>query len=97
MRRSPSSFSPSLSSHSSSSESDVRDQETKRFNIVSNEDQFKRDVPSELESYANTQFQKYIPEMQSGASRKMQVFTVQSVKYILFQITWTKSKKCTNF
>ena len=45
-----------------SSESEEEDQETKRFHIVSNEDQFKWDLPSELASYANTQFEKYIPE-----------------------------------
>ena len=61
-RRSPSSSSSSSSSHSSSSESEEEDQETKRFHIVSNEDQFKWDLPSELASYANTQFEKYIPE-----------------------------------
>ena len=61
-RRSPSSSSSSSSSHSSSSESEEQDQETKRFHIVSNEDQFKWDLPSELASYANTQFEKCIPE-----------------------------------
>ena len=61
-RRSPSSSSSSSSSHSSSSESEEQDQETKRFHIVSNEDQFKWDLPSELTSYANTQFEKCIPE-----------------------------------
>ena len=45
-----------------SSESEEEDQETKRFHIVSNEDQFKWDLPSELASYAKTQFEKYIPE-----------------------------------
>ena len=52
----------SPSSSSLSSESEEEDQETKRFHIVSNEDQFKWDLPSELASYANTQFEKYIPE-----------------------------------
>ena len=61
-RKFPSSSSSSSPSHSSSSESEEEDQETKRFHIVSNEDQFKWDVPSELASYANTQFEKYIPE-----------------------------------
>ena len=61
-RRSPSSSSSSSSSHSSSSESEEEDQETTRFHIVSNEDQFKWDLPSELASYANTQFEKYILE-----------------------------------
>ena len=61
-RRSPSSSSSSSSSHSSSSESEEEDQETKRFHIVSNEDQFKWDLPPELGSYANTQFEKYIAE-----------------------------------
>ena len=61
-RRSPSSSSSSSSSHSSSSESEEEDQETKRFHISSNEDQFKWDFPSELASYANTQFEKYISE-----------------------------------
>ena len=51
-----------MSSHSSNSESEEEDQETKRFHIVSNEDQFKWDLTSELTSYANTQFEKYIPE-----------------------------------
>ena len=60
-RRSPSSSSSSSSSHSSSSDSEKENQETKRFHIVSNEDQFKWDLPSELASYANTQFEKYIP------------------------------------
>ena len=60
-RRSPSSSSSSAS-HSSSSESEGEDQETKRFHIVSNEDQFKWDPPSELASYTNTQFEKYILE-----------------------------------
>ena len=59
--RSPSSSSSSSSSHFSSSESVEEDQETKRFHIVSNEDQFKWGLPSELASYANTQFEKYIP------------------------------------
>ena len=58
----PSSSLFSLSSHSSSSESEDEDQENKRFHIVSNEDQFKWDLPSELASYANTQFKNYIPE-----------------------------------
>ena len=58
-RRSPSSSSSSAS-HSSSSESEGEDQETKRFHIVSNEDQFKWDPPSELASCTNTQFEKYI-------------------------------------
>ena len=61
-RRSPSLSSSSSSSHSSSSEIAEEDQETKRFDVVSNEDQFKWDLPSELASYANTQFEKYIPE-----------------------------------
>ena len=61
-RRFPSPSSSSSSSHSSSSESEEEDQETTRFHIVSNEDQFKWDLPSELASYANTQFDKYIPE-----------------------------------
>ena len=61
-RRSPSSSSPSLSSHSSSSESEKEDQATKTFYTVSNKDQFKWNLPSELASYANTQFEKYIPE-----------------------------------
>ena len=52
----------SPSSSSLSSESEEEDQETKRFHIVSNEDQFKWDLPSELASYANTQFEKYISE-----------------------------------
>ena len=52
----------SPSSSSLSSESEEEDQETKRFHIVSNEDQFKWDLPSELASYANTQFEKYILE-----------------------------------
>ena len=45
-----------------SSESEEEDQETKRFHIVSNEDQFKWDLLSKLASYANTQFEKYISE-----------------------------------
>ena len=61
-RRSPSSSSSSSSSHSSNSESEKEDQETKSFHVVSNEDQFKWGLPSELASYANTQFEKYIPE-----------------------------------
>ena len=61
-RKFPSSSSSSSPSHSSSSESEEEDQETKRFHIVSNEDQFKWDLPSELASYANTQFDKYIPD-----------------------------------
>ena len=61
-RRSPSSSSSSSSSHSSSSESEEEYQETKRFHIVSNEDKFKWDLPPELASYANTQFEKCIPE-----------------------------------
>ena len=56
-RRSPSSSSSSSSSHSSSSDSEKENQETKRFHIVSNEDQFKWDFPSELASYANSQFE----------------------------------------
>lgn len=39
-----------------------RDQETKRFHIVSSNGQFKWDLPSELAFYANNQFKKYIPE-----------------------------------
>ena len=54
--------SSSLSSHSSSSENEKEDQETKRFHVLSNEDQFKSDLSSELASYATTQFEKYIPE-----------------------------------
>ena len=61
-RRFPGSSLSLWSSHSSSSESEEEDQKTKRFHIVSNEDQFKWDLPSELASYANTQFEKYIPE-----------------------------------
>ena len=61
-RRSPSSSTSSSSSHSSSSESVEEDQETNRFHIVLNEDQVKWDLPSELASYANTQFEKYIPD-----------------------------------
>ena len=61
-RRSPSSSSSSSYSHSSSSESEEEDQEAKRFHTVSNEDQFKWDLPSELPSYASTQFEKYITE-----------------------------------
>ena len=61
-RRSPSSSSSSSSSHSSSSESEEEAQETKRFHIVSNEEQFKWDLLSGLASYANTQFEKCIPE-----------------------------------
>ena len=56
-RRSPSSSSSSSSSHSSSSDSEKENQETERFHIVSNEDQFKWDFPSELASYANSQFE----------------------------------------
>ena len=52
----------SSSSHSSSSDSEQEDQETKRFHIVSNEDQFKWDLSPKLGSYANTQFEKYIAE-----------------------------------
>ena len=60
-------WSPSLSlslasSHSLSSESEEEDQETKRFCTVSDEDQFDWDLPSELASYASTEFEKYIPE-----------------------------------
>ena len=50
------------SSHSLSSESEEEGQETKRFCIVSDEDQFYWDLPSELASYASTEFEKYIPE-----------------------------------
>ena len=49
-RRSPSSSLFSSSSHSSSSKSEKENQETKRFHIVSNENQFKWDLPSELAS-----------------------------------------------
>ena len=52
----------SASSHSSSSVSEKEDQETKRFHIVSNEDQFKWDLPTELASFASTEFEKYIPD-----------------------------------
>ena len=58
-RRSASSSSSSSSPHSSSSKSKEEDQEAKRFHTVSNENQFKWDVPSELASYANRQFEKY--------------------------------------
>ena len=61
-RRSHSLSSSSSSPHSLSSESEEEDQETKRFHTVSNEDQFKWDVPSGLASYANRQFEEYIPE-----------------------------------
>ena len=37
-------------------------QETKKFHVVSNKDQFKTDLPPELVFYATTQFKKYIPE-----------------------------------
>ena len=42
--------------------SEKEDQETKRFHIVSNEDQFKWDLPTELASFASTEFEKYIPD-----------------------------------
>ena len=42
-----------LSSHSLSSGSEEEDQKTKRFHILSNEDQFKWDLLCELASYAN--------------------------------------------
>ena len=61
-RRFPCSSWSSSSSCSSSSESEEEDQETKWFHIVSNEDWLKWDLPSELASYANTQFEKYIPK-----------------------------------
>ena len=54
---SPSSSLSSLSSHSSSSESEKKYQVTKIIHNVSNEDQFKWELPSELASYANTQFE----------------------------------------
>ena len=57
-----SSSSSSSSSHFSSFESEKEDQKTKRFHIVSNEGQFKWELLPELASYANTQFEKYIPE-----------------------------------
>ena len=49
-RRSPSSSLFSLSSHSLSSKSEKENQETKRLHIVSNENQFKWDLKSELAS-----------------------------------------------
>ena len=61
-RRFPGSSLSLWSSHSSSSESEEEDQKTKWFHIESSENQFKWDLPSELASYANTQFEKYIPE-----------------------------------
>ena len=54
--------SSSSSSHSLSYDTDEEHQETKRFYIVPNEDQFKWDLPFELASYAKTQFEKFIPE-----------------------------------
>ena len=77
-RRSPNSSWSSWSSHSSSSESEEEDQETKRFHVISNKDQFKWDLPSELASYANTEFEKYIPEKSRHT---------HSVKYIPYQAT----------
>ena len=56
---------PSSSPDSSSSDSEEEDQEIKRFHIVSNDDQFNWDLSSERASYANTQFEKYIPEQQN--------------------------------
>ena len=44
------------------SESEEEDQETMRFHIVFNEDHFKWGLLPDLASYANTQFEKYIPE-----------------------------------
>ena len=56
--RSLSSSSTSLSSHSSSSENEEEDLETKNIDNVSNEDQFKWDLPSKPAFCANTHFKK---------------------------------------
>ena len=61
-RRSPSSSLSSSSSHSSSSEREEEDQKNKGLQIIWNKDQFKWGLLSELASYANTQFEKYILE-----------------------------------
>ena len=68
-----SSFSLSFS-HSSSSENEEEDQETKRFHDVSNEDQCKLDLPSQLALYAS----RHISQRKA--------FWTQSVKYIMYQI-----------
>ena len=52
----------SASSLSLSSVSEKEDEETKRFHIVSNDDQFKWDLPTELASFATTKCEKYIPD-----------------------------------
>ena len=53
------------------------------LHIVPNEDQLKWDPLFELAAYASTQFEKYILE---------KILKTQSLKYIPYQITWTKLK-----